>query len=293
MSQVPPRWLDWLKSLPLYLLPHHAISRLVHRLARWETRAKNPVLRWFIRHYGVAMGEAQESRPEAYASFNAFFTRALRPEVRPLDPDPQALLSPADSTVSALGRIHDGRIFQAKGHEYSLDILVGGDPRRADPFRNGHFITLYLSPRDYHRVHMPAAGRLLETVYVPGRLFSVAPHTVRTIPNLFARNERVACLFDTDRGPLASIMVGAINVGSIELVWAGEITPPQHDLTVTRYDHRPVQLARGAEMGRFNLGSTVILLLPEGPFTWNAELAPGVRVKMGQALGKWESKGEV
>jgi phosphatidylserine decarboxylase len=288
MNPTPPRWLDWIKSLPLYALPHHAISRTVHALARWKTTLKNPVLRWFIRHYGVDMHEAAESRPEAYDSFNAFFTRALKDGVRPMDTDPDVLLSPADSTVSALGAIHDGRIIQAKGHHYSLDTLLGSNPGRADAFRNGHFITLYLSPRDYHRVHMPAAGRLLETVYVPGRLFSVAPHTVRTIPGLFARNERVACLFETDRGPLASIMVGAINVGSIEMVWAGEITPPRHELTVTRYHDRPVQLARGAEMGRFNLGSTVILLLPEGPFTWRQDLAPGVRVKLGQALGKYE-----
>jgi phosphatidylserine decarboxylase len=285
----PPRWLDLLKSLPLYALPHHAVSRTVHALARMETRMKDPVVRWFIRRYGVDMSEAAEPRPEAYPSFNAFFTRALRPDARPVDRDPDALLSPADSTVSALGRISEGRIIQAKGRDYSLENLLGGDTARAEPFRNGHFITLYLSPRDYHRVHMPAAGRLCETVYVPGRLFSVAPHTVRTIPNLFARNERVACLFDTERGPLVSIMVGAINVGSIELVWAGEVTPPRHDLTVTRYDDQPVQLPRGAEMGRFNLGSTVILLLPDAAFQWRADLEPGVRVKVGERLGKWNS----
>lgn len=285
----PPRWLDLLKSLPLYALPHHAVSRTVHALARMETRLKNPVVRWFIRRYGVDMSEAAEPRPEAYASFNAFFTRALRSDARPLDDDPDALLSPADSTVSALGRIREGRIIQAKGHHYSVETLLGGQAQRAARFQDGHFITLYLSPRDYHRVHMPAAGRLLETVYVPGRLFSVAPHTVRTIPNLFARNERVACLFDTDRGPLASIMVGAINVGSIELVWAGEVTPPRHALTVTPYGDRPVELARGAEMGRFNLGSTVILLLPDVPFAWREDLAPGARVKVGEKLGQFEA----
>ncbi|OOG27118.1 phosphatidylserine decarboxylase [Thioalkalivibrio denitrificans] len=284
----PPRWLDLIKSLPLYALPHHAISRTVHALARMETRLKDPVARWFIRRYGVDMSEAAETRPEAYPSFNAFFTRALRPDARPLDDDPTALLSPADSTVSALGRISEGRIIQAKGRDFSLETLLGGDAARAQPFRNGHFITLYLSPRDYHRVHMPAAGRLCETVYVPGRLFSVAPHTVRTIPNLFARNERVACLFDTERGPLASIMVGAINVGSIELVWAGEVTPPRHDPTVTRHDDRPVELPRGAEMGRFNMGSTVILLLPDVPFTWQSDLAPGMRVKVGEGIGKFD-----
>jgi phosphatidylserine decarboxylase len=284
----PPRWLDLLKSLPLYAVPHHAVSRAVHAMARLETRLKDPLVRWFIRRYGVDMGEAAEPRPEAYASFNAFFTRALRPDARPLDADPGALLSPADSTVSALGRITRGRIIQAKGHDYSVETLLGGDERRAAPFRDGHFITLYLSPRDYHRVHMPAAGLLRETVYIPGRLFSVAPHTVRTIPNLFARNERMACLFDTDRGPLASIMVGAINVGSIELVWAGEVTPPRGDLKVTDYGDRPVRLERGAEMGRFNLGSTVILLLPDIPFAWREDLAPGVRVKMGEGVGRFE-----
>jgi phosphatidylserine decarboxylase len=290
MASAPsPRGLDLLKSLPLYVLPHHAISRVVHALARLETRLKAPVVRWFIRRYGVDMSEAAEPRPEAYGSFNAFFTRALRPDARPLDPDPAALVGPADSTVSAVGRIRDGRIIQAKGHDFSLETLLGGDAGRAAPFRDGHFITLYLSPGDYHRVHMPAAGRLLETVYVPGRLFSVAPHTVRTVPNLFARNERVACLFDTDRGPLASVMVGALNVGSIELVWAGEVTPPRHVLTVTDYGDRPAELARGAEMGRFNLGSTVILLLPDVPFAWREDLAPGARVKVGEKLGNFEA----
>lgn len=261
-------------------------------MARVETRLKDPVVRWFIRRYGADMSEAEQSRPEAYPSFNAFFTRALRPDARPLDADPAALVAPADSTVSALGHIRSGRIIQAKGHDYSVETLLGGDPRRAAPFLNGHFITLYLSPGDYHRVHMPADGRLRETVYVPGRLFSVGPHTVRTIPHLFARNERVACLFDTGRGALASVMVGAINVGSIELVWAGEITPPRHRLTVTGYADRLVQLPRGAEMGRFNMGSTVILLLPDVPFQWRTDLEEGARVKVGERLGKFETKAD-
>lgn len=286
MPEEHANWRDLAKSLPLYLLPHHAISRVVYRLSRWKTPLKDPLARWFVRQYGLNMSEAVEPDPAAYDSFNALFTRALRQDARPIDPDPRALLCPADSHISQFGRIHDGRIIQAKGHDYSAEALLGGSAERAAPFTNGDFITLYLSPRDYHRIHMPISGMLRESVYVPGRLFSVAPHTTRTIPGLFARNERLACLFDGPQGSHALVMVGAINVASIETVWAGEVTPRwKRELEV--FDHRrlEVNLERGAEMGRFNLGSTVILLFPEGMVNWSAELEVGQAVKVGQRLG--------
>ncbi|MBK1673802.1 phosphatidylserine decarboxylase [Ectothiorhodospira shaposhnikovii] len=287
MNDQVANWRDWLKALPLYLLPHHGISRLVYRLSRWETRHKDPVARWFIRRYGLDMSEAVESDPGRYASFNDLFTRALKPGARPLDPAPDTLISPADSRVSQLGRIRDGQLIQAKGHTYSATALLGGDADLAAPFANGHFITLYLPPRDYHRIHMPWNGSLRESVYVPGRLFSVAPFTVKTVPGLFARNERLACLFETDFGPMAMVLVGAINVASIETVWAGEVTP-RTPRAPCRWDHRddPTTLARGEEMGRFNLGSTVILLLPEQVSGWLPELVPGQAVRMGQALAR-------
>ncbi|MCG5515813.1 MULTISPECIES: archaetidylserine decarboxylase [unclassified Ectothiorhodospira] len=286
MSDQEANWQDWLKALPLYLLPHHALSRGVYRLSRWETRLKDPVARWFIRQYGLNMAEALDPEPAHYASFNALFTRALHPDARPLDTHPDALLSPADSRVSQFGRLRDGRMIQAKGHDYSAQELLGGCPERAAPFMNGNFITQYLSPSDYHRVHMPWDGVLRETVYVPGRLFSVAPFTTRTIPRLFARNERLVCLFDTDMGPLAMVLVGAINVASIETVWSGEVTPRlPRKLEVKDHRSETVSLSRGDEMGRFNLGSTVILLLPEGAVEWSDELTGGRKLKMGEALG--------
>ncbi|MCK8514863.1 archaetidylserine decarboxylase [Methylonatrum kenyense] len=279
--------MDWLKSLPLYLLPQHAISRTTHRFTRIENpRIRIPFTNWFIRRFGVAMDEALEPDPGAYTHFNAFFTRALRPGARPLPSDPQTLCCPADGAISAFGRLAGDRVLQAKGHDYSLSALLGGDPARARPFRDGCFMTVYLSPRDYHRVHMPADGRLLETVHVPGRLFSVGRHTVRTIPRLFARNERLVCLFETVFGPMAVVLVGAINVGSIETVWAGEVTPPAASrVTVRSFEREAPRLLRGQEMGRFNMGSTVILILPPGIARLNEGLEVDQQVRVGQAIG--------
>ena len=279
---------DWLKSLPLYVLPHHAISRLTFAATRLRTPLKDPVVRWFIRRYGVNMDEALSADLRDYASFNDFFTRALKPGVRSIAEGPGCIASPADSTVSQLGPITEGRIVQAKGRDYSVYELLGGSKSRAAPFMDGQFITLYLSPRDYHRVHMPLDGTLRETVYVPGRLFSVAPHTTRTIPKLFARNERLACLFDTELGPMALILVGAINVGAIETTWAGLVTPPAgRQVRITPYDEtHPLRLKRGQEMGRFNLGSTVILLFGEKALSWEARLRTGEPVRMGEALAQ-------
>ncbi len=279
--------LDYLKSLPLYPLPHHAISRLTFRLTRIETPwFKNLFIRAFAAHFRVDWGEALYQRPEDYAHFNAFFTRALRNGVRPLAGDAATVVCPADGHISQIGTIDEDAVFQAKGHEFSVTTLLGGDSQRAEQFRNGSFATVYLSPRDYHRVHMPLTGKLRETVYVPGRLFSVAPHTTRTVPGLFARNERLVSVFDTDAGPMAVVLVGAINVAAIETVWAGLVTPPpRKQVEVKSYHEAAITLARGAEMGRFNMGSTVILLFAPNRIDWQQDLRAEQPVQMGQRLG--------
>lgn len=280
-------WGDYAKSWPLYPLPHHAVSRLTYRLTRVETAwFKNLFIRWFADHYQVNWSEARLPRAEDYRHFNEFFTRPLRDGARPIEGDETTVVCPADGHISQLGDIHRDAVFQAKGHEFSATELLGGDPGRAEPFQDGRFITVYLSPRDYHRVHMPLAGKLRETVYVPGRLFSVAPHTTRTIPNLFARNERLAAIFDTDAGPMAMVLVGAINVAAIETVWSGLVTPPQRDsVEVTDYRESGVELERGAEMGRFNMGSTVILLFGKNHVQWLDQLRAEQPVKMGRQIG--------
>ena len=275
---------DALKSLPLYVLPHHLISRLVFRLTRVECpRLVPPAIRLFSRVFKVDLSEAQHSDPTAYRSFNAFFTRPLKAGLRPIAQGENVLTSPVDGRISQLGKITDGRIFQAKGHEYTAVELLGGDEQRAAPFMNGQFMTIYLSPRDYHRIHMPMAGALSEQVYVPGRLFSVAPHTVRTVPRLFARNERVVAMFDTAHGKLAMVLVGAINVAAIETVWDGLVTPPQ-GWAVKRQVFPNVTLDKGAEMGRFNMGSTVILLLENPEMAWAVGLNADMPLRLGQKL---------
>jgi len=271
-----------------YAAPHHLVSRLMGLAADCRTPAiKNWMISRFVRRYGVDMSEALVQDPLAYESFNQFFTRALKPDARPPDTEPGAVLCPADGAISQLGPIEHGRIFQAKGHSYSLAGLLGGDPRRAEPFAGGDFATIYLSPRDYHRVHMPCDGTLREMVHVPGRLFSVNPLTASHVPELFARNERVACLFDTEYGPMAMVLVGAMIVASIETVWAGLVTPHKRHVRAVRYDEAaraPVHLAKGAEMGRFKLGSTVIVLFGPGRVRWTD--TPSVRgpVRMGELL---------
>lgn len=281
--------IDKLKSWPLYLLPHHAISRALFGLTRLRTSLKNPFVRWYIDHYGVDMEEAAEPDPSAYSDFNSFFTRALKPGMRTLTEAADEIACPVDGRISQVGEISGGRIFQAKGHSYSLLELVGGDPALAQPFREGRFATLYLSPKDYHRVHMPLAGKLRETLYIPGRLFSVAPHAVRVVPRLFARNERVLAYFDTPAGPMTLVLVGAINVAAIETVWSGLMTPPRGS-RIQRWTHfeQAVQLDQGAEMGRFNMGSSVILLLGSN-IEWSQQLMPGQDVQLGQSLGRFSS----
>lgn len=286
---------DRLKSLPFYLLPHHAISALVHAAARWRAPWwKNALTRWFIRQYKVDLSEALESDPRAYADFNAFFTRALRPEARPLPDDVEAVISPADGTISAIGPIDGDTLVQAKGRSFTVRELLGGDETLASRFHGGQFVTVYLSPADYHRVHMPASGRLREMIHIPGRLFGVAAFSVRAVDRLFARNERMVAVFDTARGPMAVVMVGAINVSSIETVWAGAITPPR-GRSIRRWFYRGSDarsFQRGDEMGRFNMGSTVIVLFGPDQMDWLPELQADQKVRMGEALGRYAASGD-
>ena len=278
---------DWIKSAWQYPLPQHAISRFTHWLTRLQhVGLKNWLIRAFIRRFNVNLDEAAVSDIAAYPTFNAFFTRALRPGARPVTAEPKAIACPVDGTLSQLGLVTDERVIQAKGRTFSLTELLGGDAVVARKFAAGAFATLYLSPRDYHRVHLPVDGTLLRMLHVPGRLFSVSPTTTRTVPRLFARNERVAMIFDTAAGSMALVMVGALNVGSIETVWAGEITPPRgYVLRSWDYLDNRLKLVKGAELGRFNMGSTVILLFAAGRTRWQRELAPGKIVHMGQRIG--------
>ena len=279
---------DWLKSWPLVVLPHHLLSRLVYFATRWRAHWwKNLLISRFIRHFNVDMSEAAQPSPLQYPDFNGFFTRALKPGARPQPAEPLAITSPVDGRISQIGCISDGSLLQAKGRDYSLVDLLGGDARRSAEFQQGEFATLYLSPRDYHRIHMPCDARLVETVYIPGRLFSVAPHTTRAIPRLFTRNERLAALFETSSGPMAMVLVGAIFVACMETVWGGVI-PPAADIRVRKYpgeDTPPPPFRRGDEMGRFNMGSTVILLYGPGQTVWRTDLTAGQPVSVGQILG--------
>ncbi|WP_339648924.1 archaetidylserine decarboxylase [Halopseudomonas pelagia] len=270
-----------------YLLPQHLLSRLAGCLANctWAW-VKNPFIGWFIKRYGVDMQEAEQTDPLAFACFNDFFTRALKPGARPLAPELDSILCPADGTISQLGKIEHGRLFQAKGQSFSVLELLGGNPEHAALFQGGEFATVYLSPKDYHRVHMPCGGTLTDMVYIPGKLFSVNQITAENVPELFARNERVACLFDTNHGPMAVVLVGAMIVASVETVWAGLVAPPTRQLKAERYGQAAPTLERGAEMGRFKLGSTAIVLFGPGHAAWDPAMRAGAAVSMGQALGK-------
>jgi phosphatidylserine decarboxylase len=291
VSTTPDSLLDRLKSWPLVLLPHQWLSRIVRRATRWRAGWwKNLLIRVFVKHFRVDLSEAQVRRPEDFPDFNGFFTRALRPGIRHMPQDGRAIASPVDGSISELGDIRDGSLLQAKGREYSLQALLGGDADRASPFRNGKFITVYLSPRDYHRIHMPVTARLRETCYVPGRLFSVAPHTTRAIPDLFTRNERLCTVFDTAAGPMAMILVGAIFVSCIETVWEGVVNPKLgRSLAVRHYPDTggsAIEFQQGDEMGRFNMGSTVILLYGKDRIDWQEDLQAGAAVQLGDVLGR-------
>ena len=274
---------DTLKVLPQYLLPKQALTSLAGRLANAEAGGTTTALiRRFIDRYGVNMAEAADPDPAAYPTFNAFFTRALKPGARPLAR--ADWICPVDGAISQFGRVEDGQIFQAKGHHYSATALVGGDAELAAQFQDAHFATLYLSPKDYHRIHMPADGVLRRMVHVPGALFSVNPTTARGVPGLFARNERVVCVFDGPRGPWVLVLVGATIVGSMATVWHGVVNPPRPG-TLRRWDYAPGQhvLRQGDEMGRFLLGSTVVLLLP-APLGFDPGWQPGGAVRVGEVM---------
>jgi phosphatidylserine decarboxylase len=269
-----------------HLLPKQAMTRLAGRVARWQGGATTTaIISAFIRRYRVDMSEAREPDLHAYACFNDFFTRALRDGVRPLAA--ADLVCPVDGAVSELGAIDGDQILQAKGHRYSTLALLGGDAGLAAQFENGSFATIYLSPRDYHRVHMPCAGRLTRMIHVPGSLFSVNPVMARRVPGLFARNERVVCAFESPAGPFVLVLVGATIVGSVETVWHGVVTPPRsHEMRAWNYenDGANVELAQGAEMGRFLLGSTVVALFARPGLRFAAEWTPGRAVRLGEAM---------
>lgn len=276
-----------LAVLPQYLLPKKALTVLMGKLASAEAgAATTAVIRWFVRHYGVQMDEAAEPRIESYRSFNDFFTRALKPGARPIA---QAdLVCPVDGAVSQLGRIARDRIFQAKGHDYTTTALLAGDAALAQRFEDGEFATLYLSPKDYHRIHMPCAGMLRRMTYVPGELFSVNPTTARGVPGLFARNERVVCLFDSPRGPFVMVLVGATIVGSMATVWHGVVNPPRRPgIQQWDYEDGALPFQQGQEMGRFLLGSTVVMLFPKAQLRFTPSWKPELMVQMGEKMAQY------
>jgi phosphatidylserine decarboxylase len=274
---------------PQYLLPKRVLTVLAGKFANLQAGAlTRAVIRKFVAHYGVDMSEAAEPDVARYATFNEFFTRALRPGVRPLSAAP--FVCPVDAAISQFGPIERDQIFQAKGHSYSTRALVGGDQALARRFDDGHFATLYLAPRDYHRIHMPCDGRLVRMIYIPGDLFSVNPLTARHVPSLFARNERVVCVFDTAFGPFVNVLVGATIVGSVQTVWHGVVNPPRtREIREWRYEDQQVVLAKGQEMGRFLLGSTVVMLFPRNVVTFAPDWAPSRPVRLGEAMATNEA----
>lgn len=270
-----------------HIVPQHLLSRITGWLAevRHPVWLKDFVIGRFVDHFEVDMSEAAEPDPRAYANFNEFFTRPLQQDARPIaDAD---IVCPADGAISQLGTIEEGRIFQAKGRFFSTRELLGGDDARAELFRDGQFATIYLSPKDYHRVHMPLAGKLSATSYIPGKLFSVNAVTADNVERLFARNERLVCYFDTDVGPMALILVGAMVVAGIETVWSGQVAPPPSGPVKMDYSQLPeaISLAKGEEMGRFKLGSTAILLFPKGSMNWDDSYVAGSKTRLGASLG--------
>jgi phosphatidylserine decarboxylase len=295
------RLTDRLAAMAQHVLPQRSLCRLMYAATRVRTPWwKNGLIRWFVRHYQVDMDACREVDPACYEHFNSFFTRALKPGARPLPSEIDAVACPVDGVLSQAGDIVEGTLIQAKGRTYRLEQLLGesgGESggrsgERAALFANGHYATLYLSPRDYHRVHMPLRGQLREMVYVPGRLFSVNAASTQAVRDLFGRNERVITVFDTPAGPMGLILIGALFVASIETIWAGVVTPPPRRAggrRTRRWDYttvRPV-LERGEEMGRFNMGSTVIVLFSAGRVKWEPHLSPGQSVTLGQRLGRY------
>ena len=285
----PPRpsSLDYVLTYLQHIYPQHLLSTMMFRVTRSRfTAFKNWFIGWFVDQYDIDMSVAENPNPLSYKDFNSFFTRALRADARPITSDADAIVSPADGAISEVGNLDGGSLVQAKNRWYSIAELLHDDTSLATHFANGNFVTIYLSPRDYHRVHIPCDGQLIKMTYVPGRLFSVNQTTTRVLPRLFARNERVISIFDTAIGPMAVVMVGAIFVGSMETVWHGLVTPP-HGQSHHTFDYPAGQtLLRGQELGRFNMGSTVIVLLPGNTVIWDAEISAGTSVQMGQTIGR-------
>jgi len=282
---------DIIKIAPQHVLPHHFLSGIMYAITRSKsTYLKNFIIQTIIKIYKVDMKDAVVSDPTDFPSFNHFFTRQLKPDARPVCTGDNTICCPVDGKVSQAGLIEQNRIFQAKGHSYTVEKLLGDD-EMADMFIGGEFATLYLSPRDYHRIHAPLNGKLRKMIHVPGKLFSVNAVTAENVPELFARNERVVTLFDTDAGPMAAVLVGAIFVSSMETVWAGTITPPRGKvIRKWRYTDTDYKLNKGDELGRFNMGSTVILLFPKDAMRWSKALQAGASVVMGQEIGKLNTK---
>ena len=276
---------DRLAVLPQYLMPKQALTAFAGWVAgsQWGS-ATTGIIDWFVQRYHVNMAEAANPDTASYKSFNEFFTRSLRADARPLAET--AFVSPVDGAISQCGPIDGDQVFQAKGHSYSTQALVGGDAALAAQFQQGEFATLYLSPRDYHRIHMPCAGRLTRMIHVPGELFSVNPTTARGVPGLFARNERVVCVFEGEHGPFVMVLVGATIVGSMATVWHGVVNPPRPGtLREWSYEMDSISLAKGEEMGRFLLGSTVVMMFPKGAVQFENDWAPSRPIGMGEAMG--------
>jgi phosphatidylserine decarboxylase len=276
---------DRFAVLPQYLLPKQALTALAGKFANAQAGGLTTgVIRWFVRRYGVNMAEALNPDIQSYASFNDFFTRALRSDARPLAA--ADFLCPVDGAISQFGAIDGEQIFQAKGHSYTCAALVGGDRDLAAQFQDGSFATLYLSPRDYHRIHMPCTGRLTRMIHVPGALFSVNPTTARGVPGLFARNERVVCVFESEYGPFVLVLVGATIVGSMGTVWHGVVNPPRVGrIREWQYDKQPVELKKGEEMGRFLLGSTVVMLFQKNVLQFNPAWKAERPIQLGEMMG--------
>ena len=279
---------DRLFVLMQYLLPQHLISRLVGVLAHSSIPAiKDPFIRTFIKHFKVNMDEAERQHASEFNSFNDFFTRRLKAGARLIDHHPKHLACPVDGAISQLGKIEGDHLFQAKGHKFSLTSLLGGNSELASAFIDGDFATIYLAPKDYHRIHMPCDGTLTHMVHVPGQLFSVNQATAAKVPSLFARNERVVAIFDTEFGPMAMVLVGAMIVASVETVWAGLVCPKGKAVSQFSYTNQdPILLKKGEEMGRFKLGSTVVMCLPKGASQWPKELSAGTTTRLGQMLAE-------
>ncbi|MGB1800481.1 MAG: archaetidylserine decarboxylase [Gammaproteobacteria bacterium] len=281
------RLLDYTKALPLYLLPQHGLTAIVYKLTRSEKKAwKNFLIKIFIKLFKVDMEQAIRPSEKDYSCFNDFFTRQLKSDARSWEKDKNNILSPVDGAVSQIGKINKDRLIQAKGFDYSLKRLLANDENAVERFQDGSFTTLYLSPKDYHRIHMPISGKLIKTIFVPGDLFSVNNASVRTINNLFARNERFISLFETELGLMAQIMVGAMFVGSMETVFAGQITPTKHrQINVKEYAEESINLEQAEEFGHFNMGSTVILLFEKDKISWSEELKEESAIQVGQIIG--------